>query len=88
MARRIARSAPEFVEQMGALAREERFDETFVDAFKEPPMVMTYAAMVAHVLTFAAHHRLLALTRFAELGVDDLGFGDPKDWFNPKNPPG
>jgi AraC family transcriptional regulator len=88
MARRITRSGPEFVEQVSSLAREGRFDETFVDAFKEPPMVMTYAAMVAHVLTFAAHHRLLALTRFAELGIDDLGFGDPKDWFNPKNPQG
>ena len=61
---------------------EEQLDETFVDAFHpEAPMVMTYGAMVAHVLTFAAHHRLLAVARLRELGVTDLGWGDPKPWF-------
>ncbi len=43
---------------------------------------MTYGAMVAHVLTFAAHHRLIAVARLRELGVTDLGFGDPEPWFN------
>jgi AraC family transcriptional regulator len=42
---------------------------------------MTYGAMVAHVLTFAAHHRLLATGRLRELGITDLGYGDPKAWF-------
>lgn len=66
---------------MAIIARDGRFDETFVDAFVQPAMVMTYGAMVAHVLTFSAHHRLLAVTRLSELGIDDLGYGDPKDWF-------
>ena len=43
--------------------------------------MLSYGAMVAHVLTFAAHHRLLALSRLRECGVGDLGFGDPKHWF-------
>jgi hypothetical protein len=45
-------------------------------------MVMTYGAMVAHVLTFAAHHRLLAVSKLREFGITDLGWGDPKPWFN------
>ncbi len=61
---------------------EGRFDETFVDAFAPEPMVMTYGAMVAHVLTFAAHHRLLAVSKLREFGITDLGWGDPKPWFN------
>jgi AraC-like DNA-binding protein/uncharacterized damage-inducible protein DinB len=82
MRRRLSETAPEFVAQVRRVADEGSFDETFVDAFHpEAPMVMTYGAMVAHVLTFAAHHRLLAVARLRELGVTDLGWGDPKPWF-------
>ncbi|WP_050670354.1 helix-turn-helix domain-containing protein [Luteipulveratus halotolerans] len=80
MRRRIATVGPAFARSVDEVARERRFDETFVDAFASPPMVVTYGAMVAHVLTFAAHHRLLALDRLRACGIDDLGFGDPKEW--------
>jgi AraC family transcriptional regulator len=82
MRRRLAETGPEFVDAVRAVAREGRFDETFVDAFAPEPMVMTYGAMVAHVLTFAAHHRLLAVSKLREFGISDLGWGDPKPWFN------
>ena len=82
MRRRLAGTGPEFVDQVREVAREGRFDETFVDAFSPEPMVMTYGAMVAHVLTFAAHHRLLAVSKLREFGITDLGWGDPKPWFN------
>lgn len=36
--------------------------------------------MIAHVLTFAAHHRILAVDALAGHGIADLGFGDPKHW--------
>ena len=81
MRRRLAETGPAFVAQVREVAREERFDETFVEAFSPEPVVMTYGAMVAHVLTFAAHHRLLAVTRLRELGITDLGLGDSKAWF-------
>ena len=81
--RRLAGVGPEFVAQVRQVATEGRFDETFVDAFHpEGVQVMTYGAMVAHVLTFAAHHRLLAVAKLREHGVTDLGWGDPKPWFN------
>ncbi len=78
---RLASTGPEFVAQVRRYAADERFDETFVDAFSPQPVVLSYGAMVAHVLTFAAHHRLLAVARLRELGVTDLGLGDPKQWF-------
>jgi AraC family transcriptional regulator len=81
MRRRLTKTGPAFVAQVTTVAREGRFDETFVEAFSPEPVVMTYGAMVAHVLTFAAHHRLLATGRLRELGITDLGFGDPKAWF-------
>lgn len=81
MRRRVHRVAPEFVTSVGTVAAEHRWDETFVDAFAHPPQVVTYAGMVAHVLTFSAHHRLLALDRLRHFGITDLGHGDPKYWF-------
>ena len=81
MRRRLDRVGPEFVDNVSMLAATGRFDETFVEAFSPTPQALSYGAMVAHVLTFAAHHRLLALSRLRECGVDDLGFGDPQHWF-------
>ena len=36
--------------------------------------------MIAHVLTFAAHGRTLAVLALDEHGVGDLGWGDPMRW--------
>lgn len=79
---RLAVAGPEFLAHVRAVAEEGRFDETFVEAFSPEPVVLSHGAMVAHVLTFAAHHRLLAVAKLREHGVEDLGFGDPKQWFD------
>jgi hypothetical protein len=42
--------------------------------------VFTYAGMVAHVLTFAAHRRTLAALALEHHGVPDVGYGDPMRW--------
>jgi hypothetical protein len=57
-----------------------RLDDTFVDALCEPAEVFTYGGMVAHVLTFAAHRRTLAVLALDKYGVTDLGWGDPMRW--------
>jgi AraC-like DNA-binding protein len=57
-----------------------RLDETFVDAVCEPAEVFTYGGMLAHVLTFAAHRRTLALGALHSAGITDLGAGDPMRW--------
>jgi len=81
MQRRLDRVGPELVDNVSRLAAAGRFDETFVEAFSPSPQVLSYGDMVAHVLTFAAHLRLLALSRLRECGVGDLGFADPQHWF-------
>lgn len=81
MRERLAREGPLFVANVRAYASGARFDETFVNAFGPQPSVLSYGAMVAHVLTFAAHHRLLAAAKLNEFGITDLGYGDPKAWF-------
>jgi AraC family transcriptional regulator len=80
MRRRLDRVGPQFLEQVRSFVAESRLDETFVDALCDPPEVFTYGGMIAHVLTFAAYHRTLAVQALEQAGVGDLGYGDPMKW--------
>jgi AraC family transcriptional regulator len=42
--------------------------------------VFTHGGMIAHVLTFAAHRRTLAVLALDKHGIDELGWGDPMRW--------
>ena len=77
---RLDEIGPAFLDQVRRFADEGRFDETFLDATCEPPRAFTYGGMVAHVLTFAAHRRVLVLGALSDAGITDLGAGDPLDW--------
>jgi AraC family transcriptional regulator len=77
---KLADVGPAFLGQVHEIVQEGRLDETFVDALCEPPEVFTYGGMIAHVLTFAAHRRVLVLGALADAGVTDLGAGDPMRW--------
>lgn len=75
--RRLAEAAPAFLEHVREAVDEGRLDEVFVDATCDPPFTCTYGAMIAHVLTFAAHRRTLAVLALDKHGVSRLGWGDP-----------
>lgn len=76
----LADAGPAFLAQVHAIVEEGRLDETFVDAACDPPEVFTYGGMIAHVLTFAAHRRVLVCGALADAGITDLGAGDPMTW--------
>jgi len=80
MRQRLARVGPVFLREIGDAAAAGQLGETFVDALCEPAEVYTYGGMIAHVLTFAAHRRTLAVLALHKAGVDDLGLGDPLKW--------
>jgi AraC family transcriptional regulator len=80
MRARLATEGTVFLETVGETAEQRRLDETFVDAMCEPPVVMTYGGMIAHVLTFAAHRRTLVAGALIDAGISDLGAGDPLYW--------
>lgn len=56
------------------------WDDTFVDALCEPAETFTYGGVFAHIMTFNAHRRLMALDAFRELGVPVEGFGCPMEY--------
>ena len=77
---RLGESGPAFVAHAREVIGANRLDETFVDAICESPEVFTYGGMLAHVLTFAAHRRTLAIGALHSAGITDLGAGDPMRW--------
>ena len=80
MRRRLAEEGPAYLQHVRDVVADGRLDDTFVDALCEPAEVFTYGGMIAHVLTFAAHRRTLAVLALDKHGVTDLGWGDPMRW--------
>ena len=80
MRARLASEGGAFTAQVREVIEQGRLDETFVDALCTPPEVFTYGGMIAHVLTFAAHRRTLAIGALHSAGITDLGSGDPMLW--------
>jgi AraC-like DNA-binding protein len=77
---RLRDAGPVFLDHAREVIEAKRLDETFVDGVCEPPEVFTYGGMLAHVLTFAAHRRTLAIGALHSAGITDLGAGDPMRW--------
>jgi AraC-like DNA-binding protein len=80
--RRLAEAAPVFLAHVREAVEKGQLDDVFVDAASDPPYVCSYGAMVAHVLTFAAHRRTLAVLALDKHGVGRLGWGDPIEWID------
>ena len=56
------------------------WDATFVDALCEPAETFTFGGVFAHIITFNAHRRLMALNALRQLGVQVEGFGCPMEY--------
>jgi len=74
---RLATAGPSFREVVMTPVLQGRADDTFVDAVCEPPQTFTYGGVLAHVLTFSAVRRTLAIGALDSAGITDLGSGDP-----------
>ena len=74
---RWSTAAPRYLDAVRRIAANDEWNTTFVDALCEPPEVFSYGGAVAHVLTFSAYRRTLALLAFHDAGYRDLGIGDP-----------
>lgn len=74
---RLAAAAPRFRELVVAPIEAGRADETFLDAVCDPPETFTLGGVLAHVLTFSAVRRTMAVGALETAGITDLGAGDP-----------
>lgn len=56
------------------------WDDTFVDALCEPAETFTFGGVFAHIMTFNAHRRLMALDALRRLGLTPEGCGCPMEY--------
>lgn len=77
---RLSQAAPRFraviVDRVAAGAG----GDAFLDATCQPPRTFTLGGVLAHVLTFAAVRRTLAVGVLESSGIGDLGAGDPMEF--------
>ena len=74
---RLDAAEPAFRAEIVEPVRDGRGDETFIDATCTPPQTFTLGGVLAHVLTFAAVRRTMAIGALEHAGVDRFGAGDP-----------
>jgi len=77
---RMEASFGEFRALVKRVEAEDLWDAEFIDMICEPPEQFTYGGMIAHVITFSAYRRSVALQAMARLGIHDLSYGDPIAW--------
>jgi AraC-like DNA-binding protein len=73
--------APRWLAAVREISRRGAWDDRLVDALCEPPESFVLGSVVAHVLTFSAHRRLLARHWLRAAGVA-VDAGDPIEWLS------
>jgi len=86
MRARLATCGPAFLGHVRDACERGTLDDTYVDATAGTPQFFTYAGVVAHVLTYAAHRRTLVIGALDAAGITDLE-DDPLAW-EPVRPTG
>ena len=80
MLERLEKTDVELHRVLRDIAKRGEWDTTFIDALCEPAETFTYGGVFAHIMTFNAHRRLMALDALKQLGVQVEGFGDPMEY--------
>jgi AraC family transcriptional regulator len=80
MLQRLEKTDAELHRILSDVRNRSSWDDTFVDALCEPAETFTYGGVFAHIMTFNAYRRLMALDALRQLGVQTEGFGDPMEY--------
>ena len=63
-----------------AIARENRWDDVYIDTLDNPPKPKTFGGTIAHVITHSMHHRAQAMDMLEKLGIRNHIEGDVLSW--------
>ncbi|WP_369133818.1 helix-turn-helix domain-containing protein [Modestobacter sp. I12A-02662] len=77
--------APRWLAAVREVSRRGAWGDRLVDALCDPPESFVLGSVVAHVLTFSAHRRLLARHWLRQAGVP-VDTGDPIEWLRRRTP--
>ncbi len=78
--RRLGNASRNLAAFARTIARENRWDDVFVDALDNPPRSRTFGGAIAHVITHSMHHRAQAMFMMEQLGIRDHIEGDVLSW--------
>lgn len=77
---RLARVARDFTARARTIAREQRYDDVFMDVLDQPPVAKTFGGAIAHVITHNMHHRAHIMYIMEQLGLREHLEGDLLSW--------
>ncbi len=77
---RLGDAGHEFAILARKIAREDRWDDVFVDVLDNPPRQKSFGGTIAHVITHSMHHRAQAMYIMEQLGQREHIEGDVLYW--------
>jgi AraC family transcriptional regulator len=80
MLARLEKADADFHAVLSDVRNRSGWEDTFVDALCEPPETFTFGGTFAHVITFNAYRRMLAIDALRRMGAKVEGFGCPSEY--------
>lgn len=77
---RLSRVNRDFAHLARTIARENRYDDCFVDTLDDPPTKKTFGGAIGHVITHNMHHRAQIMYLMERVGLKDHVEGDLLSW--------
>jgi uncharacterized damage-inducible protein DinB len=77
---RLRLAGREFAAIARTIARENRYDDVFMDTLDNPPVPKPFGGAIAHVITHNMHHRAHIMWLMEQLGLRDHIEGDLLSW--------
>jgi AraC-like DNA-binding protein/uncharacterized damage-inducible protein DinB len=82
MLARLEKADSAFHSVLSDVRNRSAWEDTFVDALCEPPETFSFGGMFAHVITFNAYRRMVAIDVLRSLGVNVEGVGCPMEYLD------
>lgn len=79
---RLTQTSQDFAYRARQIARENRFDDYFVDSLDEPPQKKSFGGAIGHLLTHSMHHRAQLMHLMEKVGLKEHIEGDLFSWEN------
>jgi uncharacterized damage-inducible protein DinB len=77
---RLSAASRDFAGLARKIARQGRYDDTFLDTLDDPPRPKTFGGAIGHVITHNMHHRAQVMFLMEKVGLQEHIEGDLLSW--------
>jgi len=77
---RLSIISRDFANLARRIAREQRYDDCFMDTLDDPPRLKTFGGAIGHLLTHSMHHRAQIMFLMERVGLKEHIEGDLLSW--------